>query len=256
MSDPLLECRNITLAFGGVTAVRDVSVSVATGEIVAIIGPNGAGKTTFFNIVSGLLAATAGTVTLTGARIDGLIPHRITELGLARTYQNIRLFDAMTALENVMVGAHRYFSSALLSLVFRTARARQEEERVLRRATELLTRVGLDGYGRRLASTLSYGDQRRLEIARALAAAPKLLLLDEPAAGMHSGEKRDLSALIRSLNREDGITILLIEHDMKLVMGIADRVVVLHHGVKIADDKPEVVRHDPAVIEAYLGSGL
>lgn len=251
----LLEARGISKHFGGVQALQDVSLTIKRGEIYGLIGPNGAGKTTFFNVLTGLYSRDAGEVTLDGKLLPPGKPHKISSAGFARTFQNIRLFANMTALENVMVGRHAQARSGLIGAVLRTAFTRAEEQAIHRRAEELLYYVGIGDRANDLARHLSYGDQRRLEIARALATEPKLLALDEPAAGMNANETAALRTLIEGL-RKDGITILLIEHDVKLVMGLCDRVAVLDYGQKIAEDVPEQVRHNPAVIEAYLGAGV
>ncbi len=248
----LLECRGIGRRFGGLVALANIDLAITAGEAVGLIGPNGAGKTTFFNIIAGAMPPTSGDIHLAGDRISHLSPDRIAGKGIARTFQNIRLFDEMSVLENVMIGRHRFFRASLFGLIFRSAKAREEERRSRQQALEALGRVGLAEAWARPAKSLSYGDQRRLEIARALALEPKLLLLDEPMAGMNPTEKADLSRLIAELNRA-GITILLIEHDMKAVMGISRRVIVLHHGEVIADGSPDAVRADRTVIDAYLG---
>ncbi len=252
MPDPVLEVNNITLRFGGVTALDDVSFAIQPGEILGLIGPNGAGKTTCFNVVTGVYKPTAGTVRFQGQPLVGLKRHQITRLGIARTFQNIRLFKSMTALENVMVGADARHSTGVLSAVFRLPRHRREEAEGEDLALELLRFMGLQSKCDELAANLSYGDQRRLEIARAMATQPSLLCLDEPAAGFNPAEKRTLMQLIRKV-RDQGYTVLLIEHDMRLVMGVTDRIVVLEFGKKIADGNPEQIRNDPAVVAAYLG---
>jgi len=257
-SRPLLEARGLCVDFGGLRALDGVDLQVTGGEIAALIGPNGAGKTTLFNCLTGLCAPSAGELHLLppdGGRrnLGGLSPNRITAFGVARTFQNIRLFPAMSALENVMVGRHARTRAGVLGAVLRGRGTRAEERETASVARGLLAKVGLGAVAGEPASSLPYGLQRRLEIARALATRPLLLLLDEPAAGMNPRETAALDALIRRLRDEDGITILLIEHDMRLVMGLAERIVVLDYGRMIAAGRPEQVRADPEVIRAYLG---
>ena len=252
MAEKLLEVDDVTLRFGGVTALDGVSFHIEEGEILGLIGPNGAGKTTCFNVTTGVYTPTSGEVRFRGTTLTGMKKFKITKLGIARTFQNIRLFGAMTALENVLVGIDAQNRTGLLSALFRLPRHRREEEEGHARAMELLSFMGLADRADELASNLPYGDQRRLEIARAMATKPKLLCLDEPAAGFNPAEKVELMNLIRRV-RDQGFTVLLIEHDMRLVMGVTDRIVVLEFGKKIAEGAPAEIRDNPAVIAAYLG---
>ncbi len=256
--DSVLTVNRLTMDFGGLRALNSVDLQVGQEEIVALIGPNGAGKTTFFNCITGIHGPTEGDISISPPggkirRIDGVKIHKVTEMGMARTFQNIRLFPNMTVLENVMIGRHCRAKTGVLGAVLRDRRTMREEEEIVIRSHEILVKIGLAGQADDLAKNLPYGAQRRLEIARALATEPFLLLLDEPAAGMNPRETDELEALIIRIRNEEKISILMIEHDMRIVMSISDRIIVLDHGEKIAEGTVVEIRENPVVIKAYLG---
>ena len=254
MPTDILRVEGVSKHFGGIRALHDVSLSVRQGEILGLIGPNGAGKTTLFNILTGLYTASSGQLWYGARSMSGMQPHQVLQLGIARTFQNIRLFAEMTVLENVMVGRHARTHAGVIGAILRDRHTRHEEKAIRERAHELLVLVGISGHGNVIAKNLSYGDQRRLEIARALATEPQVLALDEPAAGMNPAERDTLKQLIFALRDQLGLTLLVIEHDVKLMMSLCDRIAVLDFGEKIAEDIPARIRTNPRVIAAYLGT--